>query len=118
MFGVDLSDSSNYHMTFHVNKQTISDAVDLVSYAAGLNRYRTTTESQKSLDDLLLASEVKVALLKIRPDVVVNSDSGQVYVETRENGMDTNEIKNMINKTALEVVGVKKLEVNIKPSSA
>ena len=118
MFGVDLSDSSNYHMTFHVNEQTINDAVELISYAAGLNRYRTTIESQKSLDDQLLASEVKVALLRIRPDAVINADSGLVYVETRENGMDTNDIKHMISSTAFKVIGVKQVEVNIEPSSA
>ncbi len=118
MFGIDLSDSSNYHMTFHVNKQTIDDAVEMVCHAAGLYRYGTTIESQKSLDDQLLASEVKVALLKIRPGAVVNADSGRIYVETKENGMDTNDIKHMISSTVLKVVGVKQVEVNIEPISA
>lgn len=118
MFGVDLSDSSNYHITFHINRQTIDDAVKLVCYAAGLNRYRTTVESQKSLDDQLLSSQVKVALLETRPDAVVSSDSGRIYVETREDGSGASEIKHMISETALALAGVEQVDVNILPSSA
>lgn len=89
-----------------------------ICYAAELNRYRTTVESQKSLDDQLLSSQVKVTLLEIRPDAVVIADSGRIYVEIREDGEDTGEIKPMISEAALKVAGVEQVEVNIIPSSA
>jgi cytidylate kinase len=78
LYGVDTADPSLYDLVVHVRKLTVEDAVDLICHTAGQQVFRTTPESQKTMDDLVLASEVRTTLIEIKPDIEVFVRDGRV----------------------------------------
>jgi cytidylate kinase len=113
IFGVDIWDSSQYDLVLQINKITVDDAVDIICHTAGLKNFQTTPESQKKMDDMVLAADVKFALFNARPDVEVLSKDGSVLVKARENGSADEEIIDDINEIILKIPGVKETNVQI-----
>jgi cytidylate kinase len=83
LFGMDITDPGLYDMVIHLGKLSVEDAASLVSRVAGMERFQTTTESRKAVENLALAAEVKATLLEIKPDAKVYADEGRVYVGAR-----------------------------------
>ena len=113
IFGVDILDSSQYDLVLQINKITVDDAVDIICHTAGLKNFQTTPESQKKMDDMVLAADVKFALFNARPDVEVLAKDGSVLVKARENGSADEEIIDDINEIVQKIPGVKKTNVQI-----
>jgi cytidylate kinase len=58
LYGIDTWDPSLYDLVIHIKKITTDDAADIICHAVGLEHFRTTPESQKALNSLLLAARV------------------------------------------------------------
>jgi osmotically-inducible protein OsmY len=93
---------------------TVDDAVDLICHAAGLQGFKTSPESQKAMDDLLLASEIKTALIEIKPDIEVFARDGRVILGASAFVMRDPELAARLEAIVRRVPGVK--EVSIKSS--
>lgn len=78
LYGIDTADPILYDLVIHVGKVTVDDAVDVICHTVGLPAFKTTFESQKAMDDLVLASEVKTTLIEIKPDIEVFVRDGEV----------------------------------------
>ena len=78
LYGIDTADPILYDLVIHVGKVTVDDAVDLICHTVGMPTFKTTFESQKAMDDLVLASEVKTTLIEIKPDIEVFVRDGEV----------------------------------------
>jgi hypothetical protein len=113
IFGVDIGDSSQYDLVLQLNKITIDDAVDIICHTAGLENFQTTPESQKKLDDMVLAADVKFALFNTRPDVEVLASDGSVLVKAKEDGSADEEIIDDIKEIVTKIPGVKEINVDI-----
>jgi len=76
--------------------------------------FKATPESQKTLDDLLLAAKVKAALVKIVPIITVTTDNGVVMIGNIEAPVTAKQnVINEIKKLAEEVDGVKKVVLSL-----
>ena len=115
MWGKDCWDASLYDLVIHIRRITVDDAVDIICHTVGLDHFKTTPESQKVVDDLLLAAQVKVKLVAQLPDCTVSSDSGVVYVDLK--GDITQEVKLVEEAKTLAkgIAGVKEIRVNLSP---
>jgi hypothetical protein len=80
LFGVDTWDSSLYDLVLHIKKISVDDAVDIICHTAGLDAFKTTSESQKKLDDLVLAARVKAAIVRDYPEADVYASDGAAQV--------------------------------------
>jgi cytidylate kinase len=58
LYGIDTWDPSLYDLVIHIRKITTDDAADIICRTVGLEHFRTTPESQKALNSLLLAARV------------------------------------------------------------
>jgi cytidylate kinase len=58
LYGIDTWDPSLYDLVIHIKKITTDNAADIICHAVGLEHFRTTPESQKALNSLLLAARV------------------------------------------------------------
>jgi cytidylate kinase len=58
LYGIDTSDPSLYDLVIHIKKITTDDAADIICHTVGLEHFKTTPESQKALNSLLLAARV------------------------------------------------------------
>jgi len=115
LYGIDTWDPSLYDLILHIKNLTVNDAVNIICHTVGLKHFQTTPQSQKTLDDLLLACEVRAALIDLRPDIEASADNGIVIVKTLAPLSQEEQLVKQIKKTAGTVPGVKELRVNINP---
>lgn len=113
LYGIDTWDASLYDMVLHIRKITVDDAVDIICYTAGLKHFEMTPQSQKAMDDLYLASQVRVALMDVKPDIQVSAHNGTVVVETTARLSEEKKLTESIKTVAKTVPGVKEVSVQI-----
>jgi cytidylate kinase len=114
LYGIDTSDPILYDLVIHVHKMTVDDAVNLICHAAGLQTFKTTPESQKAMDDLVLASEVRTTLIEIKPDIEVFVRDGGVTLGASAFIMRDPELIRELERIVRSIPGVK--DVNVKSS--
>jgi cytidylate kinase len=112
LYGVDTQDPSLYDLVIHIGRLSIDDAADLICRAAGTDRFRATAESQRAMDDLLLAARIKGNLVDRHPRIIVTAHDGAVYValESGTSG-EAEAIRDAVSQTS----GVEKVDVNVYP---
>jgi len=84
LYGIDSWDCQLYDMVLHIKTITVDDAVEMIYRTLQSKIFHTTPESRKILDDLLLAAEVKAAMVKIAPKLNVAADNGVVRISNIE----------------------------------
>lgn len=114
LYGIDTREPRNYDMVLHISNLTVDDAVDIVCNTVSLEHFKTTPESQKAMDDLALAAEVKAALVNAKPDVEIEADGGVVKVYTATQGSAEASVIKRLEELALSVPGVKQVKFEIK----
>ena len=84
LYGIDSWNSQSFDMVLHIKTITVDDAIDMIYGTLQSQIFQTTPESQKTLDNLLLAAEVKAAVVKIAPMLNVSADNGIVNIRNME----------------------------------
>jgi hypothetical protein len=112
LYGVDPWDSSLYDIMLHIQKFTVDDAVDIICQAAGKEQFRTTEESQRKMDDLALAGQVKAALIDVYPGIEVTSDYGNVLIYTKADDRFARKLEEKGKSLNREINGIQSLEVH------
>lgn len=115
LYGIDTWDSRLYDMVLHIKTITVADAADVICRMIQTPVFRTTPESQKILDDLLLSATVEAALVKTAPAIQVTADNGVVYignVETPQTVKST--VLAEIKSIAETVEGVRKVVLGLQ----
>jgi len=115
LFGIDTTNPSLYDIVLHIGRITVDDAVDVICHTADLPHFRTTAKYQKILEDHLLASEVKAALIDMKPDIDVSANDGIVLVNTRAQVTQEEHLVHKIRETGKSIPGVKEIRVNVRP---
>lgn len=115
LYGRDTKDSSLYDLVVHIKTKTVDDAVSLVMHAARLPCYQTTPESQKLVNDLALAAEVKAALVDQFPGSETSAEDGVVSVRVDVPPIQEKQASEKVKKLAEKVEGVKEARVHIVP---
>lgn len=116
LYGIDTSDPSLYDLLLHIRKIRVNDAVDIICHTMGREHLKTTPESQRAMDDLVLAAEVKAALVDMKPDIETTCESGIVHVRTRAGESKEVELTQKMQEIAKGVTGVKEVKVHVHPA--
>jgi len=111
LYGIDAAAPSLYDILIHIRHITVDDAVRIICNATRLPCFQATPEIQKALDNLHVASEVKVALMELKPDIEVNADDGDVLVKARINLAQEHTLVAKMKKIAEAIPGVKKVSI-------
>jgi len=112
LYGVDPWDSALYDIVIHVRKFTVSNAVEFICRATRLEPFETTARSQRKIDDLALASQIKAMLVEVHPDVRVTSDYGNVLIYTLDDDRTAHRINEKIEKMIRKIEGINHIEVH------
>jgi cytidylate kinase len=115
IWGVDNGDPRLYDLVIHIGKVTVDDAVELICHAVGREGFKKIPQSQKTLDDRLLAARVKVRLVSEIPGIRVTADDGAVNVDIEAPLIQEARITEEINAALNSMSGVKKLTVHVIP---
>ena len=116
LYGIDTRDPSLYDLVIHINRLDTDDAVDIICSIVSSDKFKTTPQAQKNLDNLALAAEVKAALIDLKPDIRVSASDGIVSVFTKAHESEEKHLTNEMKKMVRDIQGVKDLEVRVKLS--
>jgi cytidylate kinase len=113
LYGIDTWDTSLYDLVVHTTDR-VDLSVDIICHMG--KQYKTTPESQKVLDDLLIAARVKAALIDIKPDITVTPTSDDtITVETKAALTQEDVLVRKMKEAAESVAAGKKILVNVRP---
>jgi cytidylate kinase len=112
LYGIDTADPILYDLVIRVQKMTVDYAVDVICHTAGLETFKTTFESQKAMEDLVLASEIKTTLLEFSPEIQVFVHDGVVTLAASAQIMKDPYLVREMERIAARIPGVK--DINIK----
>jgi cytidylate kinase len=117
LYGIDTTDAGLYDLVLHIHKITIDEAVDSICHTVGLKQFQTTPETQKAMDDLVLAAEVEAALIRVGFEICVAAENGRVHVKTWAPALQEQLIAKEIKTLTKKVPGVKDVETEFRPIS-
>ncbi|MCF8063289.1 MAG: cytidylate kinase-like family protein [Deltaproteobacteria bacterium] len=112
LYGVDPWDSALYDIVVHIRKFTVSNAVEFICRAARLDPFATTARSQRKIDDLALASQIKAMLVEVHPDVRVTCDYGNVLIYTVNDDRMARRMKEKVEALTRKIQGINHIEVH------
>jgi cytidylate kinase len=115
LYGIDTWDASLYDLVLHIRKISVDDAVDIICHTVGLRHFQTTPESQRAMDDLVLAAEVKAALVNFVPEVQVAAQAGSVTVQFKAHESQELELVEDIERVVKPLPGVKDIKFHVQP---
>ena len=114
LYGVNTQDSSLYDIVLRIHKFQVEDAADMICHAARLEHFQATPESQQTLDDRVLAAEVKAELVDIQADLGVSASGGAVRVAAKTSAGRLDAARRELEEAARKVPGVKSVEVHLE----
>jgi len=80
LHGLDPADIRLYDLVLYLLKLSVEDVVEVICTTAQLPQFQATPASQKVLENLVLAAQVKSAIVKRWPKAEVKADEGEVMV--------------------------------------
>ena len=95
-----------------MRKLSPDDVVDIICLTAKLDTFKSTPQSLRAMEDLVLSAEVRAALLELKPDIKVSARGGVVYLGGVSQIMKQPERVLEIEKIAGGVPGVKEVKVD------
>jgi cytidylate kinase len=113
LYGIDTADPSLYDLVIHIRKIAVDDAVHIICHTSNRQNFKTTFESQKAMDDLVTAAEVKAALIDLKPDIQVYAKEGRVVIGTSAQLLDQLEMVEEIKRIAHRVAKVRSVEIKL-----
>jgi hypothetical protein len=113
MYGIDTTEARLYDLVLNLSKFSLEDAAGIVCHIAGYEHLQATEESRRAIEDAALAAAVQAALSKEHPEVEVTSHDGVVFVTAKTSEAEELSLSKKIEKTAIGVPGVKKVEVQL-----
>jgi len=117
LYGIDTHDPNLYDLVIHIRKITTDLAAEIIVNCARSAEFHATPEATAVMEDLVLAAEVKAALVTQIPYVEVISKAGVIYVRTRGHLSQESTLTNKIREFAKTVHGVKGVYVDVSPHS-
>jgi cytidylate kinase len=114
LYGIDTRDSGLYDLVIHIRKFSVKNAVDMICQAVSLEQFHTTPESQQSIDDLALASQMKAALVDVKRDLRVSAKSGMVFVKGEAPRGKEQILAEEIEEISKTIGGVKETKIEIR----
>ncbi|MDY0042983.1 MAG: cytidylate kinase family protein, partial [Desulforhabdus sp.] len=114
LYGIDTADPALYDVVIRLRKITVGDAADIICHTAGLAIFQTTFESQKAMDDLVLAAEIKAALVDIKPDIQVHVKEGNVVIGGKVSPPDEQQMIDEMGRIARNIAGVNSVEIRAR----
>ncbi len=118
LYGIDTSDPSLYDLVIHIDTIKANTAVDIICHKVGLKRFQTTPESQKKIDDLCLAAEVKAQLIDLKPDIKVKAQEGSVLVRSKTSAAQKPKLEKEIRKVTEKISSITNLHIDTLPTAS
>ncbi len=118
LYGIDTSDPSLYDLVIHIHTITVDAAVDIICYKVGADRFQSTPESVRKIEDLCLAAEIRAILMESKPDARVEVENGTVLLRARASMAGRAAFEKETRALIEPLSGVRELQIELLPVSA
>jgi cytidylate kinase len=115
LYGIDTWDPGLYDLVIHIKRITLDDAVEIIRNTLRLPQFQTTPASQRSLEDLALAAEVKAILVGVKPDIEVAAQNGIVYLQLKAAESQESALSRDLERMAKGIAGVREVKFQVRP---
>ena len=115
--GVDPCNPANYDLIYNASKFKVNDIVESIAQFSELPYLQTTAESQKKIEQLMLAALVKAAIVYELPKAEVSCQDDVCYVNVNADVGLENHIQQIVKEKASSVKGIQDLKVYVAPFS-
>lgn len=120
LYGIDIGDATLYDLVINLSNISMDEAVDIACNLAQSKSFQSTPESHLELENLYLASQVKIALFDNWPEVEVMAKEGAVRIQLIDDNLfededQRHETTEKIESLVHDISGVK--TINIDTSS-
>ena len=115
LYDTDTADPNLYDLVIHIRKITVDDAVEIICNTVSMATFNTTEASKQAITDLLLAAEVKAAVIQLDHSITTSAENGVVTIHSQAMLHQQNALGNEIEAIAKTIPGV--LGVNIRLDS-
>lgn len=85
LYGIDTWDPSLYDIVLNIKSLKVDDAVNLILNTLKIHSFRSTEQSQRILDDMVLASQIEALLVSEFPKLKVVAKNGNVDIHIVSN---------------------------------
>jgi len=108
-------DEDLYDIVIPMHSGSTNEAVSLITTSLQNTAVQTTPESQKVMEDYLLAARVHIELAKHGHNVEVDNDGGKITIALKTYVIRLGHMKEKLSKIAEAVPGVKSTDVVLGP---
>jgi cytidylate kinase len=112
IYNADPRDGSLYDMVICIDKLSIDDAVDFICQSASKNAFKFTKERLRQCRDMVLACNMKAALVENFPHVGVTCEYGNLVIYATEKEAHTSKFKKILDTFSADSQGIHNLEVH------
>jgi len=115
LYGIDTRDPSLYDMVLNLQSLSVDDAVKLIVRNVELPAFQSTPETEKILDNHVLAAQVEAALIAEFPQAKVSAKDGNVFVAVHGSMSQQRGLTDKARDLASFVEGTKQVNVHFVP---
>lgn len=114
LYGIDIFEPSLYDLVVNVSALSVEDAANLIAQAAQLPCYQPSEDSQKKVNDLALAAELKNALFDF-PQAGVNTVGGRAFINVKAPEDQSAAVKHRVEEAVGSINNLEFTEIRVDP---
>ncbi|MEE4166647.1 MAG: cytidylate kinase-like family protein [Desulfocapsaceae bacterium] len=114
LYGIDIVDPSLYDMVINLSSMGVDEAVNLIVQASGQQCFQPTQETQKKIENLALAAEVRAALFDF-PTAGVSISDGKALVSVKTPEEQSAAIISRIEDALKNIETLQELKIRVDP---
>lgn len=114
LYGIDISEPSNYDMVLNISTMGVEDAARLIVQSASFPCYQATEQSTRRITELALQAEVKAALFDF-PQAVVFVDNGAVRIQVKVPESQKQVVRERMESALRDLEGISSVEIVFSP---
>ena len=111
LYGLNESDPNLYDVVINIRKLSVDDAAEMICTAIGFQKFKTTPQSQQTMEDLALAAEIRAVLMSEKYPMEVKAQNGIVTVKIEASVYQETDLTEKVEKLCKSVNGVKEIRV-------
>jgi cytidylate kinase len=115
LYGIDTWDPRLYDIVLNLRSLSVDDAVKLIARNVELPAFQSTPETQRVLDNHVLAAQVEAALIGEFPQAKASAKDGNVFVAIRGSMSQQRALTDKARDLASFVEGAKQVNVHFVP---
>lgn len=113
LYGLDPVNADHYDLVLHLKKIAADTAVETICTIAESESLQATPASTQALEDLALATDVRVALLEVKRNLGVTARDGAISVRTDASISKEPDIVETLERLTRRVPGVRDVNVQV-----